>query len=349
MAIQSISRRSVLGGASALGGLALGGGVARAQKAFVAPPALLDAAKKEGRMVLYTATFTEIMQETVAAFNKRFPFVRVEMVRASGGQMITRVQTEAAAGKLIADVVDHSDRGLMQPLEPLFADYAPPNAADYLTSVLVSPKLWPTTTAGWCIAYHTELVKNPPRNWMDLTKAEYAGGLIGQVIGPSGGTTWTRVMFERMVLGEDYWAKQAATKPRLYPSGAPLSDSLVRGEVSIAPLVHNIAFQKKRDGAPLELFFPPEGVPVTPYAAGITKTAANPNAARLFLDWFLSEEGQANEIKNHGNLTSLKVPPMTPEGFDPTKTKIWVPEFKQFQELFKPWLEEWNKTYGYRQ
>jgi len=349
MSSTQITRRAALAGAAAIGGTALLGRPARAQKAFTPPDALVDAAKKEGKMVLYTATFTEVMLETIQGFNKRFPFVRIELVRAPGGQLITRVQTEAAAGKLTADVVDHSDRGLMQPLENLFADYAPPNAADYLTSVLVSPKLWPTTTAGWCIAYHTELVKNPPKNWMDLTKPEFGNGMIGQVVGPSGGTTWTRIMFERTVLGEDYWEKQAATKPRLFPSGAPLSDALVRGEVSIAPLVHNIAFQKKRDGAPIEIFFPPEGVPVTPYAAGITKTAANPNAARLFLDWFLSEEGQTYEIKNHGNLTSLKVPPATPAGFDPAKNKVWVPEFKQFQELYKPWQADWNKVYGYRQ
>jgi iron(III) transport system substrate-binding protein len=347
MTTPRLSRRAALGGALALGALAAPS--ARAQKPFTPPQALLDAARKEGRMVLYTATFTEVMLETIQAFNKRFPFVRVELVRAPGGQLFTRVRTEAAAGKLTADVVDHSDRGLMQQIEDLFADYAPPNAADYLPGTLVSPKLWPTTTAGWCIAYHTELVKNPPKSWMDLTKPEYGNGQIGQVIGPSGGTTWTRVMFERIVLGEDYWARQAATKPRLFPSGAPLSDALVRGEVVIAPLVHNIAFQKKRDGAPVEIFFPPEGVPVTPYASGIPKTAANPNAAKLFLDWFLSEEGQADGIKRQGNLTSLKVAPLQPPGFDPARHKVWIPEFKPFQELYKPWLEEWNRIYGHRQ
>ena len=91
---------------------------------------------------------------------------------------------------------------------------------------------------------------------MDLTKPEYGNGQIGQVIGPSGGTTWTRIMFERQVLGEDYWARQAATKPRLYPSGAPLSDALVRGEVSIAPLIYNIIYPKQRDGAPVEDLLP---------------------------------------------------------------------------------------------
>ena len=83
---------------------------------------------------------------------------------------------------------------------------------------------------------------------MDLTKPEYGNKQIGQVFAPSGGTTWTRSMFERQVLGEDYWAKQAATKPVLYPSGAPLSDALVRGEVSIAPLLYNIIYTKQREG-----------------------------------------------------------------------------------------------------
>ena len=84
-------------------------------------------------------------QEIIKAFNKRFPFVRVEMVRAPGGQLITRIKTEAAAGKLAADVVLHSDRGLMRGLVDLFQDYAPPNAAAYRHDVLVSPKLWPTS------------------------------------------------------------------------------------------------------------------------------------------------------------------------------------------------------------
>ena len=344
----TLTRRQAILSAAGLGAAAMAGR-ARAQPAFSAPAALVEAARKEGRVVFYTASFTEVEQETIAEFNKRFPFVRVEMVRASGGQLITRVRTEAAAGKLVADVVDHSDRGLMKDIEELFADYAPPNAAAYLDAARVSSKIWPRITPVWCIAYHTELVRNPPRTWMDLTKPEYAGGQIGQVIAPSGGTTWTRIMFERQVLGDDYWAKQAATKPTLYPSGAPASDSLVRGEVVVAPLIRNAIFPKKREGAPIELVFPTEGLPIVPYAAGIPKTAANPNAARLFLDWCMSDEGQAFTMLQQGNLTSLKVPPVAVPGFDPAVNKVWVPDYAQFVALRAPWIEEWNKTYGYRQ
>src|SRR5437763_6923070 len=96
---------------------------------------LIEAAKKEGRMVYYTADFTEPESEIIKAFNKRFPFVKVEMIRAPGGQLITRIKTEAAAGKLAADVVNHSDRGLMKGIADHFQDWAPPNAKDYRDDV----------------------------------------------------------------------------------------------------------------------------------------------------------------------------------------------------------------------
>jgi iron(III) transport system substrate-binding protein len=328
-------------------GLALGGSPVRAEENFGSPE-LIAAAKAEGKLVYYTANFAEVEQQVIKEFNKRFPDIKVEMVRAPGGQLITRVKTEAAAGKLIADVVDHSDRALMLPLADLFQDYAPPNAADYNPAAQVAPNLWPRATLVWSIAYNTELVKDPPRSWQDLTKLQY-DKLIGQVFAQSGGTTWTRIMFERQVLGEDYWAKQAATHPILYPSGAPTSDALVRGEIAIAPLLYNAIYPKQKEGAPINIFFPPEGAPVNPYASGIPKTAAHPNAAKLFLNWCMSKEGQTFMIKELGNLTSLKDPPVYPEGFDPKVVKAWYPKFEDYVKLHAEWVAEWDKIFGYRQ
>src|SRR5450432_969597 len=301
-----------------LAGLALMASPAMAQQEFGSPE-LIAAAKAEGKLVYYTANFAEVEQRVINAFNKRFPEIKVEMVRAPGGQLITRVKTEAAAGKLSADVIDHSDRALMLPLVDMFMDYAPPNAADHKPEAQIAPNLWPRATLVWSIAYNTELVKNPPKSWMDLTKPEY-DKMTGQVFAQSGGTTWTRIMFERQVLGEDYWAKQASTHPILYPSGAPV-----------------------------KIFFPPEGVPVNPYSSGIPKTAAHPNAAKLFLNWCLSKEGQTFMIKELGNLTSLKEPPIYPEGFDPKIVKVWLPKFDDYVKLHAAWVADWDKTFGYRQ
>ena len=195
-----MKRRTILAGiaGTAATGLVL---PALAQQDPFGSKELIAAAEKEGALTYYTANFAETEQEVIKEFNKRFPKIKVSMVRAPGGQLITRIKTEAAAGKLGADVINHSDRGLMLEIVDLFQDYAPPNAADYRPDALVSPKLWPGVTLGWAIAYNTALVKNAPKTWMDLTKPEYKNKMIGQVVGPSGGTTWTRIMFERQVLG----------------------------------------------------------------------------------------------------------------------------------------------------
>ena len=122
-----ITRRHAVSGAAALAATTA---IPEARAAGYEPAGtLVDAAKKEGRVIMYTASFTEVEQETAAAFNKRFPFVKIEIIRASGGQLITRVKTEAAAGKLVADIVDHSDRGLMNAIADVFIDYAPPMPA----------------------------------------------------------------------------------------------------------------------------------------------------------------------------------------------------------------------------
>lgn len=341
-----ITRRLALGGLIAAG--AAIGGPARAATRFEPSAALREAAEGDGSFTLYTANIEEVEQEMISAFNKRFPAVRVLLVHMPGGQMFARIGSEIAAGKLAADVVDHSDPGLMKTIEDAFLDYAPPNADAYDPAILVSKKLWPRLTAGWCIAWNSELVTNPPKSWWDLTKPEFTGQL-GEVNGFTGGSTWIRVMFERQVLGEDYWAKQAATKPRIYPTSGVLADGLVRGEVNVAPVIYSSIALKRRDGAPIGFLFPPEGVPIYSFAAGIPKTASHPAAARLFMDWSLSEEGQALLIERLGHLTALKRMPTQAPDYDLDKIKLWSPPQAESDRLRAPWLDDWAKAYNYRQ
>jgi iron(III) transport system substrate-binding protein len=252
-----MKRRSVLAG---LAGAAASWTLPAAAQDEFGSKDLVAAAEKEGSITYYTANFAEVEQEVIKAFNKRFPKVKVAMVRAPGGQIIQRIKTEAAAGKLAADVVNHSDRGLMLELVDLFQDYTPPNAADYRPDALVSPKLWPGVTLGWALAYNTQLVKNAPKTWADLTKDEYKGKQIGQVVGPSGGTTWTRIMFERQVLGEDYWKKQAALQHRaLSVRRAAQRRAGARRRSRSRRCSTTSSTPRSSKGAPAEAIFAPEG------------------------------------------------------------------------------------------
>jgi len=343
--IVSLAKR-IFGAAVLTAGLIAAGGTATAQETFGSPE-LIEAAKKEGKVIYYTADFAEVEQEITKAFNKRFPFVKVEMIRAPGGQLITRIKTEAAGNKLIADVIDISDRVQARGMLDLFAAYAPPNAADYPEVARTADRLWPRSGNAWTITYNSALVTDPPKSWADLVKPEFGKLHLGQTIIASGGAPFNRAMFERKVMGEDYWTKQAALKPSLYPSQAPMADAMIRGEIAIAPLVTNLAIPLTAQGAPLKWFFAPEGVPVTVFSAGMAKGAPHPNAARLFLDWALSREGQALMV-SLGSFSAMANAPMPP-GVDVAAIKTWYSDDAEVERIFKAWTDDWNKAYNYRQ
>lgn len=343
----ALARRSCTACIAACAAIFLALAAQAAEPDFVPSADLLAAARKEGKIVLYTANFLETEQAVVKRFSQRFPGIAIEIVRAPTGSLITRVKTEAAANRMIADVIDFTDRVQARGMVDLFAPYAPPNAADYPEIARTTDRLWPRSGNAWTITYNSELVKDPPKSWADLTKPEFGKMHLGQTVVAAGGGPFARAMFERKVLGEGYWAKQAALKPVLFPSQAPMVDAMIRGEIGIAPLVTVLAIPLAAQGAPIKWFFAPEGVPVTVFCAGIAKGAAHPNAAKLFLDWALSREGQALMVEL-GSFASMTNAPMPP-GVDAKSIKTWYPDDAEIERIFKPWTDDWNKAYGYRQ
>lgn len=339
------ARSFVRGALAAVSLLALAAVTPAAAAQDCCPKDLVDAANKEGKLVLYTALLLDAEQILMKEFNKKFPGVKVDIVRAPGARLFTRVETEAAANKLGADILDMTDLGLVKRIENLFADYAPPNAADWNTETIVSDRLWPRTVHVYGLAYNPAVINNPPKTWKDLTNPAYKGKL-GLVIAGSGGTTWTTAMFQRKVLGLDYWKDVAKQEPRLYESNGPLATAVVRGESPVAMLLVNASLPLKKDGAPIEIVYPAEGLPATPGGAGIFKTAANPNAAKLFMNWFLSVEGQNTMVEQLGFSSVLKGT-KTPPGA-PKDVKLWFAPLDEYASLRDSWLAEWNTIYNYR-
>lgn len=322
---------------------ALGLGEA-ARAAECCPKELVDAARKEGKVVLYSGLILESEQIAAQAFNRRFPDIKVDIVRAPGGRLFSRIQTEAAGNQLGADVIDMTDRGLARQLEPIMADYAPPNAADYDRGYMVSPKFWPRAVQVYAMAYNPALMSNPPRTWMDLLKPEY-DGKVGRVVAGAGGTSWGENFYQRKVFGLDYWKKSAAQHPRLFESNGPLATAVVRGEVSVATLLVNAALPMQRDGAPIQIVYPTDGIPLNPESAGVTKAAPHPNAARLFMNWSMSEEGQTVMVKKMGFLSLLKGIEK-PEGMS-ADLKTWMATDEDYETKRDAWIAEWNDIFNY--
>lgn len=315
---------------------------------FMPNSTVVAAALKEGAVTIYTANQLDSEQQLAKKFNKKFPGIKIEIVRAPGSRLIARVDAEMASGKLSADIVEFSDSGLAKNYEKLFADYTPPNATKYPAELRsISTKLWPKTAWGYVLAYNKALVRKPPTKWSDLSQAGFKDKL-GWIPAGAGGTTWTLAMFQRQQLGDGEWKALAKKKPTMYPSDAPLLAAVIRGEVRVAPLKTNSIIPSMKGGAPIGIIYPTDGVPITASAAGISATAPHPNAARLYLDWILSDEGQEEWVISSGGMTVLDGGPL-PEGAVRNTLKLWLPNVKQYAELRATWVHEWNATFNYRQ
>ncbi len=310
-------------------------------------PELIAAARKEGRITIYTVQDPDSIRGFVKAFNQRFPFVNVSILRLPGGQLITRVKTEWSAGKLGADVIELSDPDIAEELAYVFTDYAPPAAKDYMPQLKSSTKLWNTGSAPFCLGYNSALVKEPLTSWGDLAKPEFKGRL-GVVTVLTGGSGWLRAAFERKFMGKDYWPALAKNQPKIYPSGVPLMDAMVRGEIAVGAVLMNQFTSAKDTGAPVECVFGKEGIPVNPLKGrgGITKTSAAPNAAKLFMNWSLSLEGQTYVVEKMARVSGLTTAPRLP-GVTAAMS-LWEPQDEEEKQK-AAWIAEWSTVFNYRQ
>ena len=328
--------------------IALSDAPARAQQEFGSPE-LIAAAKAEGKLVYYTANFAEVEQQVIKEFNKRFPEIKIEMVRAPGGQLITRVKTEAAAGKLIADVVDHSDRALMQPLADMFQDYAPPNAADYNPDAQIAPKLWPRATLVWSIAYNTELVKNPPKTWMDLTKPEY----------DKHDRTGVRPI-RRHHLDPHHVRAPGAGRGLLGQAGLDASDTLSLGCADVgfagARRGRHGPLALQRDLSEAEGRRADQDLLPARRRAGQSLCHGNsedrgPPQRRETVPQLVPVEGGA-DLHDQGTRQS-HVAEGSRRSIPKASIRRWsrsgIPKFDDYVKLHGPWVADWDKIFGYRQ
>ena len=308
--------------------------------------ARVDAAKKEGQLVFYSANLPELLQTQVADFNKLFPTIKVEIVRLANPPLIARVEAEAATNKLTADIVETTDINDAKKIEASFEDYAPANASAFPAAAQISKRFWPLCGAAYVVMVNTALVKTPPHDLTGMLDPAYRGK-VGTVVPGAGGTSWANALMQRVVAGDAYWAKFAAQQPTLYVSSVPLGTAVASGEIvmGFAPLIAVAPLQKH--GAPVAAIGLDDGVPAAMTAGAVVKGAKNPNAARLFLDWATSTEGQKlyTELGCASALPGMALP----SAMKSDKGKVWVPPFAEYAARQTAWVAEWNKLYNYNQ
>jgi iron(III) transport system substrate-binding protein len=256
--------------------------------------ALIEGAKKEGVLVVYTSMTVEQMQKILDAFKARYPFIQSSMFRAVGERLLTKIMTEAQTGKYDFDVVQSAEsQAYFLKKKNLLQKYVSPEMKNIQKPFFDPEGFWAAVyIMPNVIAYNTRMVKRNevPRTDDDLLNPKWKGKIGMDHTKPE----WFAWKLKRM--GEEkglaYMKKLAAQEFRLYAGLSVITNLLVAGEFPLVlnTYLHNVE-EVKRKSAPAD-WVVQDPVFTKFQPLGIGSKAPHPNAAKLFTEFMLSEEGQ---------------------------------------------------------
>lgn len=307
---------------------------------------LIEKAKKEGKVTYYTTRLVASMNEMARAFEAKYG-IKVEASRHTNEDLIAKIVNETKAGRASADVFDGSSGITVLMDAGLVASYKPKQAEVFDAAYKDPGGHWTAVqlfVAG--LSYNTDLVKTAdlPKTVDDLLDPKWHGRKITYtmqftVSGINGfygalekerGPEKAREFLTKL-------HKQGAVAQNVTPGGT--ADQLASGQFPLCIGCNSNQMEMlKRKGAPVEFS---DVQPIVSFysAMGITKAAANPNAARLFVEWCMSEEGQlvldrSDNIPVRPGLANSKMGHLQPK---PGKV------FNVTPELVAKDLARWNK------
>lgn len=281
---------------------ALGIGLGAATAALLPPMASaqdrLAAARGEGKVVLFSGQSPDFLARLKRDFEARFRGVTLETLRADLSPLIQRFVTETAANRPTADVLDLVERRSVEIAERgLAASYVSPEQASLPEDARTPQGLWTNYSLHLgSFAFNTQRVQNPPQDWDDLLDPRWRGRIgIQNPVQGGGAAIWVITMYEAW--GEarwtDYMRRLAAQNLRL-GNYFQVQDMLAGGEIDIQVAAYPNFVEPfiRRTGARIG-WAVPNPVMRTFNTLTIARNAANPNAARLLVDFVASAEGQA--------------------------------------------------------
>ncbi len=254
---------------------------------------ILENARREGSVVVYTSLNLKDSVPIVEAFEKKYG-VKAVLWRASSEKVVQRSMTETRAGRYSADVYETNGPEMeILHREKLLADFFSPGIADIPAEAIPAHRQWiPDRFNFFTIAYNTNLVKpeEVPNTYEDLLHPRWAG----KVGLEAGDTDWFGAVVKSMgeAKGLAYFRRLADSRPQIRTGHTLIAELVASGEIPLTAAVYNHPIERLIEkGAPIKwkTLQPTFG---RPNAIGVSKRAPNPNAALLFVDFMLSKEGQ---------------------------------------------------------
>lgn len=270
---------------------------------------LVDGAKKEGNLSIYTSAQSDDIGPVVSAYEKKYG-IKVNMWRSSSEKVLQRAVTEARAGRYVLDVVEtngpelealHREKLLQQIKSPVLADLMP--------AAIRPHGEWVATRMNVFVqAYNTKAVKKEdiPKSWEGFLDSKWKGKLgieaedhdwFAGIVGELGEARGVR-LFRDIVAANGISVRKGHTL---------LTQLVASGEVPLAFTVYNYKAQQLKDkGAPIEWFSVGNAI-ARPNGIGVLRRAPSPHAAALFHDFILGEEGQHLLAKRDFVTTNQKI------------------------------------------
>ena len=255
---------------------------------------IVEDAKKEGKLVFYTVLTLPDSQALLKGFQQKYPFMQFELFRLGAEKMRTKILTEARAGRHLFDVtsMDVVETGVLQG-QRIFAPFAAPSREAIPAGLRDEEGYWAAIyVRQFVLAYNTRLMseKDTPKDWPELLNPKWKGK-IGM---DQEETEWYAALSE-------YWGRDKARKflrglagqsPALHQGHTLIAKLTVAGEFPLSIAHGSRVEQLKGEGAPIDWIDTVDPVVTSPSVISLAAHAPHPNAARLFVEYVLSYEGQ---------------------------------------------------------
>jgi iron(III) transport system substrate-binding protein len=294
-----LSRRDMMKGSAALAATVLAAPLrAQAPPSEAISPRLIDAAKQEGMVVLYSSMDLPVGEKLGKAFAAAYPGVSIQIERSGSERLFQRIGQEFDSGIHACDVINSSDASHFIPWKKngWLMPFVPEDVAKYFPAIYRDPDGMFATSRVWLssIAYNTNLVKadDAPKSFADLLDSKWAGKMVKGHPAYSG-TIMTATYQMVRELGWDYFEKLSKQRVMQVQSSTDPPKKLSLGERAVMADGNEYGIVLlKEAGQPVEPVYPAEGTPTISGPTGILASAPHPNAARLFQAWLHTRETQ---------------------------------------------------------
>jgi len=323
------SRRELLkASAASAAGLVFAPLRAAAPQASAVTPALIEAARKEGKLSFYSALELNVAERVARTFEAKYPGIAVRVERSGAERIFQRIAQEQGSGIKAVDVANSTDPAhyLEWKKNDWLAPYVPEDVAKHFPADQIDSDGMHATSCAWMevIGYNTNLVRreDAPKSYADLLDPKWQGKMVKGHPAYSGAIMTATFVLARD-LGWPYLEKLARQKIMQVQSAADPPKKILLGERAVMADGNDYNLVLRKDqGKPVEVVYPAEGSPLIIVPSGIFRSAPNPNAARLFQNFFFSAEAQQmlvdvfahrsfhGEVKEKGEhipLSSLKL------------------------------------------